>query len=402
MFMHGGWFHLLGNMWFLHVFGNNVEDVMGRFRFLVFYLLCGLAAAAAQMAAGPSSAIPMVGASGAIGGVMGSYVLLYPRAGIRTFVFLGFWARMMVLPAFLMLGYWFLIQLASGAMAPSEGGGVAFWAHVGGFLAGLAPDTALPQSPAGRSAPGRHRPRMSGLPLWLVPFADGPGLAALIDHTLLRPEATEADIVRVAREAVSCRLRRRVPERAVGRLGGRAAGGLVVRVAAVVGFPLGASGRSAKVAETRAVIADGAVEIDLVMALGWAKGGRWDRVREEITAVVDVAGERLVKVILETAALAPAEVERASHEAVAGGARMVKTSTGFHPAGGATVEAVRLIRSVVGTAAGVKASGGIRTPEDARRMLLAGADRIGTSAAAAWGEALYRRLDEYLAGEDPG
>lgn len=137
MFMHGGWFHVLGNMWFLHVFGNNVEDVMGRFRFLVFYLLAGLAAAAAQMFASPSSAIPMVGASGAIGGVMGSYVLLYPRAGIQTFVFLGFWARMMVLPAFLMLGYWFLIQLASGAMAPSEGGGVAFWAHVGGFLAGL-------------------------------------------------------------------------------------------------------------------------------------------------------------------------------------------------------------------------------------------------------------------------
>jgi deoxyribose-phosphate aldolase len=243
---------------------------------------------------------------------------------------------------------------------------------------------------------------MSGLPLWLVPFADGPGLAALIDHTLLRPEATETDIERVAHEAVSRRfgavcLNGQWVGSAVGGLGGSA-----VRVAAVVGFPLGASGRSAKVAETRAVIVDGAVEIDLVMALGWAKGGRWDRVREEITAVVDVAGGRLVKVILETAALAPAEVERASHEAVAGGARMVKTSTGFHPAGGATVEAVRLIRSVVGAAAGVKASGGIRTPEDARRMLLAGADRIGTSAAAAWGKALHRRLDEYLAGDDPG
>lgn len=137
MFMHGGWFHVLGNMWFLHVFGNNVEDVMGRFRFVVFYLLGGLTAAAAQVFAGPGSTIPMVGASGAIGAVMGSYVVLYPRAGVQTFVFLGIWARMMVLPAYLMLGYWFFLQLLSGSLAPSAGGGVAFWAHVGGFLGGI-------------------------------------------------------------------------------------------------------------------------------------------------------------------------------------------------------------------------------------------------------------------------
>ena len=137
MFLHGGWLHLLGNMWFLHVFGNNVEDAMGRFRFVAFYLLAGLAAAAAQMLAGPGSMIPMIGASGAIGGVMGSYVLLYPRVGVQTFVFLGFWARMMVLPAYLMLGYWFLIQLLTGTFSPSQGGGVAVWAHVGGFLCGL-------------------------------------------------------------------------------------------------------------------------------------------------------------------------------------------------------------------------------------------------------------------------
>lgn len=132
MFLHGGWFHVLGNMWFLHVFGNNVEDVMGRWRFVGFYLLCGLAAAAAQIAQSPGSPVPMVGASGAIGGVMGAYVVLYPRARIHTFVFLFF----LELPAFLMLGYWFLIQLA-GSTVTNEGGGVAFWAHVGGFLAGL-------------------------------------------------------------------------------------------------------------------------------------------------------------------------------------------------------------------------------------------------------------------------
>jgi membrane associated rhomboid family serine protease len=134
MFLHGTWFHLIGNMWFLHIFGNNVEDVMGRGRFVAFYLLCGLAAAAAQMAAGPSSAVPMVGASGAIGGVMGGYVLLYPWARIRTFVFLFF----VEIPAIFMLGYWFLLQLAGSAAANSDVGGVAVWAHVGGFVAGLA------------------------------------------------------------------------------------------------------------------------------------------------------------------------------------------------------------------------------------------------------------------------
>lgn len=137
MFTHGSWLHLIGNMWFLHIFGNNVEDVMGRFRFVEFYLLAGLAAAAAQVIAGPGSLIPMVGASGAIGGVMGSYILLYPRAGVRTFVFLGFWAQMVTIPAYAMLGYWFLIQLLSGSFSQAQGGGVAFWAHVGGFLAGF-------------------------------------------------------------------------------------------------------------------------------------------------------------------------------------------------------------------------------------------------------------------------
>lgn len=138
MFVHGSWLHVLGNMWFLAIFGNNVEDVMGRFRFIAFYLLAGFAAAAAQVLAGPDSVIPMVGASGAIGGVMGAYVALFPRAGVRTFVFLGFWARMVVLPAYVMLGYWFLLQLLSGTLSSGGGGGVAFWAHVGGFLAGLA------------------------------------------------------------------------------------------------------------------------------------------------------------------------------------------------------------------------------------------------------------------------
>lgn len=138
MFLHGGWFHLIGNLWFLWVFGDNVEDAMGPVRFWGFYLLCGLAAALAQMLSNPAAAIPMVGASGAIGGVMGGYARLYPRARIITFVFLGFYATTIVVPAIFMLGYWFVIQLASGIPALQEaGGGVAFWAHAGGFVAGL-------------------------------------------------------------------------------------------------------------------------------------------------------------------------------------------------------------------------------------------------------------------------
>lgn len=139
MFMHGGWFHILGNMWFLWVFGDNVEDAMGPLRFFLFYLLCGLAAAGAQILANPSSSVPMVGASGAIGGVMGAYALLYPRAHVHTLVFLGFYVTTIAVPAVFMLGYWFLLQILGGLPAlGSNAGGVAFWAHIGGFLAGLA------------------------------------------------------------------------------------------------------------------------------------------------------------------------------------------------------------------------------------------------------------------------
>ncbi|MDH3744476.1 MAG: rhomboid family intramembrane serine protease [Acidobacteriota bacterium] len=139
MFMHGGWMHLLGNMWFLWIFGDNVEDVMGRGRFVVFYLLCGFGADAAQMLSNPDSAIPMVGASGAIGGVMGAYAVQFPKARVQTLLILGFFARMINVPAWGMLGYWFGFQLLMGLpTVGKEEGGVAFWAHVGGFVAGVA------------------------------------------------------------------------------------------------------------------------------------------------------------------------------------------------------------------------------------------------------------------------
>ena len=137
MFMHGSWFHLLGNMWFLWIFGNNVEDSMGHGRFVAFYLLCGFAAAAAQILADMDSAVPMVGASGAIGGVMGAYIVLYPRVRVHMLVPIGFFITTIAVPAFLMLGYWLVVQLISGFLTiGAEGGGVAFWAHVGGFVAG--------------------------------------------------------------------------------------------------------------------------------------------------------------------------------------------------------------------------------------------------------------------------
>src|SRR5216110_3011164 len=139
MFMHGGWFHLIGNMLFLWVFGNNIEDATGHGKFLIFYLLCGTAAAAAQTFISPHSVVPMVGASGAISGVLGAYILLYPRVRVHTLIILPIYITSVALPAYVMLGYWALLQLVGGlgSLSEIETGGVAFFAHVGGFLAGL-------------------------------------------------------------------------------------------------------------------------------------------------------------------------------------------------------------------------------------------------------------------------
>jgi len=139
MFLHGGWMHLLGNMWFLWLFGNNVEDSTTRPRFLVFYLLSGLAAAGAQIAANPQSTVPMVGASGAISGVMGAYLVLFPRVRVFTLIPLGFYATTIALPAWAMLIYWMFLQVAGGVTSvfSDQEGGVAFWAHLGGFIAGV-------------------------------------------------------------------------------------------------------------------------------------------------------------------------------------------------------------------------------------------------------------------------
>ena len=139
MFLHGSWMHLLGNMWFLWLFGNNIEDSMTRPRFLAFYLLTGLAAALAQVVADPSSNVPMVGASGAISGVMGAYLILFPRVRVFTLVPLGLFLTSIALPAWVMLIYWAVLQFFGGvtSIVAEQAGGVAFWAHLGGFLAGV-------------------------------------------------------------------------------------------------------------------------------------------------------------------------------------------------------------------------------------------------------------------------
>jgi rhomboid family protein len=137
MFLHGGWMHLIGNMWFLWIFGNNVEDSMGRLRFLVFYVLTGVIAGAAFVFFNPTSAMPLVGASGAISGVMGAYLVLYPRARVDTLFFFFIFFKVIPVPAWVILGYWFLIQLLSSTSGGASGAGVAYAAHVGGFLAGV-------------------------------------------------------------------------------------------------------------------------------------------------------------------------------------------------------------------------------------------------------------------------
>ena len=139
MFTHGSWLHLLGNMLFLWVFGNNIEDAMGHGRFVVFYLLCGVAAAATQVFISPHSIVPMVGASGAISGVLGAYLLLYPRVRVHTLIILPIYITSVALPAYVMLGYWALLQVVGGlgSLTALEKGGVAFFAHLGGFATGL-------------------------------------------------------------------------------------------------------------------------------------------------------------------------------------------------------------------------------------------------------------------------
>lgn len=233
----------------------------------------------------------------------------------------------------------------------------------------------------GRSSPG-------GAPAGVTFVRENARIADFIDHTLLKAEATRADIDTLCDEArehhfatvcVNPVWVRRCAERLAGS---------GVGVATVVGFPLGAAASEIKRAEATLAVRDGATEIDMVAAIGHIKCGDWRHVGEDIAAVVAGAGGRLVKVIIESAALTPVEIIKASALAKECGAQYVKTSTGFHAAGGATAEAVALMRLVVGDSLGVKASGGVRDCAAALRMLANGATRIGTSSGVAMAKCL--------------
>ncbi len=137
MFLHGGWLHIAGNMLYLWIFGNNVEDATGRVRFILFYALCGIFAAYTHAFMNRSSLTPMIGASGAISGVLGAYLLLYPRARVVTLVMLGFYIRTVEVPALIVLGLWFVLQFLNALASGGSGGGVAWHAHIAGFLAGI-------------------------------------------------------------------------------------------------------------------------------------------------------------------------------------------------------------------------------------------------------------------------
>jgi len=160
MFLHGSWLHLIGNMLFLWIFGNNVEDRLGSIRFGLFYLVGGLAAALTQVAIDPQSHVPMVGASGAIAAALGAYIVLFPRARILSIVFLGFFYQLLEVPALIVLGYWFVLQLISGFGAfgaETAQGGVAFFAHIGGFVVGVVVGLVVRLARAGAA---RRRPAL--------------------------------------------------------------------------------------------------------------------------------------------------------------------------------------------------------------------------------------------------
>jgi deoxyribose-phosphate aldolase len=204
-------------------------------------------------------------------------------------------------------------------------------------------------------------------------------LAKFIDHTLLKADATVDDIVALCTEAAEHHFAAVCVNPAYVDLAAHLLAGSGVKVATVIGFPLGATFTAAKVCEAKEAAAHKADELDMVINIGAAKAGQWSAVEEDIRQVVEAADGKTVKVIIETALLTDDEKKLACQAALAAGAQYVKTSTGFGP-GGATVNDVRLMREVVGERCGVKASGGIRTKEQAEQLVAAGASRLGTSA----------------------
>ena len=212
-----------------------------------------------------------------------------------------------------------------------------------------------------------------------TPAAGARRVADFVDHTLLKPEATRRDILKLCAEAREHRFAAVCVNPVWVELCAGELAGSGVAVASVCGFPLGATTSRAKASEAGEAVSRGATEVDMVAALGRIKGGEWSCVEDDVRAVVEATRGALVKVIIESAILTPEEIVKASAVAKLAGAHFVKTSTGFHAAGGATVDAVRLMRLTVGDDLGVKAAGGVRDCATALAMIGAGASRIGTS-----------------------
>ncbi len=254
-----------------------------------------------------------------------------------------------------------------------------------------------PQAPAALASGGAARPLEDVS--WRGPHTmvaawspkHGPRrVADFVDHTLLKPEATRKDILKLCAEAREHRFAAVCVNPVWTELCAKELAGTGVAVASVCGFPLGATTSRAKAAEAAEVVALGAAEVDMVAAIGHIRGGDWGYVEDDVRAVVDAArrGGALVKVIIESAVLTSEEIVKASALVKAAGAQFVKTSTGFHPAGGATAAAVRLMRLAVGDDVGVKAAGGVRDCAAALRMIASGASRIGTSSGVAFASCL--------------
>jgi deoxyribose-phosphate aldolase len=213
-------------------------------------------------------------------------------------------------------------------------------------------------------------------------------IADFIDHTLLKPEATRAEIEKLCDEAATHRFAAVCVNPVWVQLCAQRLRGTSVKVATVIGFPLGANAPETKAFEAARTVQDGAQELDMVAAIGMIKTGDWDHVARDIAAVVRASAGNLVKVIIESSLLTPTEIIKAAAIAKESGAQYVKTSTGFHASGGATAEAVTLMRLAVGDELGVKASGGVRDCAAALRMIASGATRIGTSGGVAMTECL--------------
>ena len=251
-----------------------------------------------------------------------------------------------------------------------------------------APAASESANPAVRTAGGRASGSGGVAPPGVAFIREQARIADFIDHTLLKPEATRAEIEKLCDEASTHRFAAVCVNPAWVPLCATRLRGTSVKVATVIGFPLGANQPETKAFEAARAVQDGAQELDMVAALGMIKTGDWDHVARDIAAVVRAAAGNLVKVIIESSLLSPTEIIKASAIAMESGAQYVKTSTGFHASGGATAEAVTLMRLAVGDALGVKASGGVRDCTAALRMIASGATRIGTSGGVAMTECL--------------